>query len=246
MREKGSIFVRVLDVKQNGSAELRNEFLRNLKNDILRLTAIYCRKAGREPTDEEFLIALEAVDEAIDRYNEKEASFDTYASTVISSRLIDFFRREKRRKKKFVAHNHENLKIILDRKASMEHKNRELFEDLQDELARLHRILSNLGYTWADIKQNKPTHNDSLEKLHEIALHISKLNIGERYLKENPMSRELSRELRKITGVDRRTLKKYRPYLCTLVIVYTFDFPIIKGYLRKAELRYEGSQRDCR
>lgn len=42
--------------------------------------------------DEEYSVALEAFNSAIDTYNENQSKFETYATTVIRNKLIDYHR----------------------------------------------------------------------------------------------------------------------------------------------------------
>lgn len=147
---------------------------------------------------------------------------------VLRNKLIQTFRR-----RRFVAYSHTNLTIISDRKST---------EVSRDEVIQFQKILSDLGYTLTDVVRNKPTQKDSLEKLQEIAIHICKLGVGERFLKENPISHELE----KLIDGDHQALKKYRPYLCAMVIIHAYPFPKIREYLnRKAEATNEEHQRYC-
>lgn len=220
---------RVLDIKRTGSRELRNKFLRDYKDDAFSIARIYCfKKLGREPTDEELSIALNAMNEAIDKYDQKkEASFRTFTDKVISSRLLDFFRKEKVRRKYVVSHPNVAMLSVSERQSIAEYRTKQLSDDINDEIIEVIRILGDVGYTWDEAMQNKPSHRDSLARLKNIAHHIVSLRVGERFIKENP----LSREMRKLIGVDRKTLKKYRPYLCVLIIVLLYDFPVIRSYV---------------
>jgi RNA polymerase sigma factor len=233
VRDMEDVDARVLDIQRTGSSELRNSLLSDLKDEAFKIASINCKKLGRELTGEEFSIALHALNEAIDRFDpRKNTSFKTFSSKVIVSRLIDFFRKENSRsEKEFIPFDNKNIAIISDRRAITEFKDKQHFEDIaqqrKEEILKFERIIGNLGYTWDDIIQNRPRHRDSIEKLHSIALHIVGQRLGERFLKENPCSREL----KKLIGIGGRMLTKYRPYLCALIIAYAFDFPVMKNYL---------------
>lgn len=236
-----NIFTRVLAIRKTGSNEARNELLSDLKDEAVKAASAYL---GRMPTGEEYSIALDAVNKAIDSYDQTKSSFKTYSSKMIFYKLMEAFKKEKP-KKIFVSYDNTNITILSDIKASEEYKTKESAEDLRDELIRLQKILRNLGYTWADIRQNRPSHKDSLERLKSIALRITSFHLGERYIKENPLSRELKKLIG--SGIDRRTLTKYRPYLCSLVIVLTYDFPIMQKYLGfRKESQNERPQRNSR
>lgn len=216
---------RVLDIQRTHSNELRDRLLSDLRNEVNKIARIYCEKLGREPTSEEFSIALYAMNDAIDLYDEKKnTSFKTFVSKMIWQRLRNYFRKE--RQSEFVEYDSDNITLLSDKTLNVD---KEYTENLRDELFRFNQIIGNLGYKWSDIMHNRPTHRDSLKKLQSIAIYIVNLGLGERFIKENPLSRQLKKLIG--SGVDRRTLKKYRPYLCALIVVYLYDFPIIRNHL---------------
>lgn len=217
----------LLNIQKSKSRTLRNNFLVRWKDEAFKTAYIYCRKKlGREPTDEELSIAINGMNEAIDKYDQKKnASFITFSSKVIFSRLIDFFRKEKKIRNLSIPHP--NIALISEWRSFNEYNSRRFSEDLREELIEAQEILSRYGYTWYDILENKPKHVDSLERLFGLAYRIVTLGLGKQFLEER------YKEVRKVIEVDRRTLKKYRPYLCALIVSYLYDLPIIKSYLER-------------
>lgn len=229
-------FIRVLDIQRTGSIELRNRLLNDLKDDAFKIVRNHCRKFGREPMDEELIESLYALNEAIDKFDQKkESSFQAFFQKVIKARLVDFFRKERHEEEEFIEFDSENIALLSDRRS---YEEKDYTENLRGELIRFNRIIGNLGYNWSIIMNNRPKRKDSLNNLQNIAWHIVNVGLGKRYIVENPMSKEL----RKLIGADRRILKKYRPYLCALVIVFYFDdFPIIRSHLNS--FRKEGPKK---
>lgn len=136
--------------------------------------------------------------------------------------------------RKFAAHRHENLTIMSA--AGTEGKTKAF----KDEILRLQSILSGMGYTWDDVAKHAPTHKDHVEKVKEMALYIA-FQVGK------CDGGKLNDALKKLIGENWKTMKKYRPYLYALAIVYIYDFPLLRSYLnRKVEPIDDGSQRDCR
>lgn len=244
-----SIIERVLEVQRTGSNQLKNDLLSDLKDRAYEVARQHCRRYGREPSDEEYSIAMQALNDAIDTYDlKKNSKFETFAYRVITLKLIDLFREEKK-SKEFVAYDNEKITLISDLKSSSEFRNKEASKDLaeqrKEELLRFQAILRDLGYSWTDIMQNRPKHQDSLETIREIALYIVGLGLGERFLEENPFSRKLTKLIVKERDIKRRTLVKYRPYLCALIIICIHDFPVLRDYLDffKKEVGRNESQR---
>lgn len=228
---KKDFFTRIIEIQKTGSRDLRDNLLRDLQNDAYRVAKWHCRKFGRTPTEEELAEALIAANEAIDHYDRKKSeSFELFFQQVIVRRLRDFYRKEKR---EYFSALYPNISVFdqkLEEKSISEFHAKQHSEDLLDELRTFKEILAILRYTWDDVQENRPKHRDSLAHLHGLAWHIVNLRLGKRFLLEQPMSRELS----KLIGANRRILKKYRPYLCALVIVYTNEgFPLIRSRLER-------------
>lgn len=217
----GNVFSRI---KEEAKKEAWNDILHELKHIVTRITR---GKLGRDPTDDEVSIALSAVHDAIKSFDEtknRNAGFIGYAGKVIQNRLIDFFREEKKRKKCTVLHP--NVSLFVDQQSFDEYRTKQFNEDLHQDIMKFTGILGNIGYTLGEMQENKPKRRDAREKLKNIAAHIVELGLGERYIKENPLSRELG----KLIGIDRRILRKYRPYLCGLIIVLLY-FPAMRTYI---------------
>lgn len=230
---KQNIIARVLAIQKTGSKELRNELLYDLKEEAFETARRHCRKYGKEASDDEYSVALDALNKAIDSYSpEKNSNFEAFAQKVITFKLIDFFR-ETRKEKEYVSLEDDKITLISDHKLASEYKNKEVTKDLEEqrreELVRFIKILNKYGYSWVDIMENRPKHKDSLESLQKIALHIVNLGLGQRFLEENPISRKLKKMIGE--GIKRKTLIKYRPYLTAIIIALTNDFPVMKSYL---------------
>ena len=73
--------------------EARNRFIAREELHIKKLTARILKKSITE-SDDEYAIALSAVNEAIDRYDEAKGDFWLFASYLIKNRIYDFYRKE--------------------------------------------------------------------------------------------------------------------------------------------------------
>ncbi len=74
----------------------KNAFLTEESSHILYLTARILKRSISDK-DDEYSIALMAVSEALDSYDEKKGAFWNYASLVIKSRILDEYRRKRGR-----------------------------------------------------------------------------------------------------------------------------------------------------
>lgn len=243
------IVSQVLETKKTGSVKLRNDLLNNLKEKAFQVARKHCGKFGRRPTDEEYSVALNALNLAIDQFDlEKGSKFETFANRIITLKLlklIDFFR-DNKEEKEYVSFESDKITLISDLKLGSEFKNKEIQNELaeqrREELLRFLKMIGDLGYTWVDIMNNRPKHRDSIELVRNIALYIVRLGLGERFLQENPCSRKLKKEIG--DSVKRRTLTKYRPYLCAIIIVLINDFPVLRNHLdffKREEVNDDGT-----
>lgn len=214
------------------SDELRNQFIRDWKDKAFKIVSNHSKKFLRKPTQEELSISLEALNEAINRFDiNKYKNFEIFARRVILNKLVDYFRETELTKKEYITYEDDTLTKVYDKKAVSDYASSEIYQDLEqkrgEEIRKFKTIMSNLGYSFDDILKSQPKHSDSRGMIRQHAVNIVKSGLGDRLLKENPPSKDLI----KLIGIDRRTLRKYRPYLFAWIVVILYDFPIIRSYL---------------
>lgn len=226
-----STTAQVIAIQETGSDKLRNQFLSDWQEKAYGIAKTHSRKFGRKPTDDELSVSLRAVNEAINSFHlDKHKQFGPFAYRVIINKLIDHFKQDKATVS-YKTFDDEELTLIADKKVSSEYESMERSKDLaqqrRDELVKLERIMNNLNFTLKDILDSKPEHKDSLQEVQKLAMHIVGLKLGERFIKENPHSRELIR----LIGVDSRIIKRYRPYLTAWIVTFVYNFPAMRSFL---------------
>lgn len=82
-------------VRAASGNEEKSKFLAEERDHILFLTARILKHSVTD-SDDEFSIALMAVSEALDSYNEEKGNFWNYAALVIKSRILDEYRKNSR------------------------------------------------------------------------------------------------------------------------------------------------------
>lgn len=246
-RSEDATSLKVVEIQKTKSASLRNQFIGKWKGKVLESIKWHGRKFNRDFTmsDEEYSVALRALNEAIDSFDQtKNASFETFANQVISRRLINHFKEQQRFDKKFIPLDKEKMDLILDRRSDESEREKELQALRREELTELAKLLSGYGYSWIDVQKCRPKHQDSLKRLVDIALHIVHAGLGQRFLDEQPCSKELEKLIG--LGIKRRFLKEYRPYLVSIILTFLHHFPIMEDYLllyRKEGERIDASKR---
>ena len=153
---------------QGGDALARNNVIDTLSAFALSVA----RGAGGrslDKTDEEYSIALLALNEAIDAFNTtKGASFQTFAETVIKRRLIDLIRKKGRyrelpRSSLAINTNGDEFEDIPAEVCAAEMRYRDvlLAEDRRLEIEALSVELAQFGLSFADLPAQTPKHTDA-------------------------------------------------------------------------------------
>ena len=195
-------------------------------------------KAVRRPQngyEDEESIAMFAFYEAILNYEKGRGAFLSYAARAIRSRLIDYYRKERR---------HRNL-ISLDEPFAGEEEDASRKDTLADgrdeyldyvhreagqkEIREFEEKLREFGLCFSDVAHNCPKQKRTLEACARVL----------EYARENPqILDQLLRsgrlpigELAAGTGTDRKTMERHRKYLVAILLAFTNGYEIIRGHL---------------
>ncbi len=217
--------------------EKRNAFLTGQESHVLRLTGKIVHKRITV-SDDEYVIALSAVDEAIDRYEEAKGDFWPFASYLIKNRLYDHYRKENRRDQREIPtdygaieagislegedNNGVNKEVL--RQVSTEPDNR-----LKDEIVALTEELADYGVDFFAIAQASPRAKktrDACEKVIRAIFLPPPLVELLRRTKKMPHT-----EIRKRVRVSQKLLEKYRSYLVMIMLIIDGDYPGVREYV---------------
>ena len=164
------------------------------------------------------MVALEAFDEAINRYKKDKGSFLTFSKIVIRSRIMDYLK---------------GKKLDIDEEKDVNEKeNHESVEEqvsLNFEINRFRKILKEYDLTFDILTENNPTHKKTRCRCFSIARKVSEDKAMINWIKEKkrlPVTR-LSREL----NASKRMIKYSKEYILSLVLVYINDLDELKDYI---------------
>lgn len=170
--------------------------------------------------DDELSIALLALNAAIDSFVPGERrSFYSHARRVITSRLIDHFRREGRHLHLSMdTHPPDQTTATLEMAASLDAHQRDLeMKARLDEIQEYNHLLAAFGLSLTDIKEAAPKHRDTRERLRM----ITRTLVAAPHLLEQlhrtghlPLA-----ELERLVGVSRKVLETGRRYIIALTIL---------------------------
>lgn len=209
----------LIDVKENNNDELRSKFIQEYFPFIIKTVSNFTGKYVKVNSSEEFSVALEAFDEAIDRYEFERGRFVDFAKLVIGSRLKDYFKKVDRQKK-ISKDNLIQLVTLTDfEKEYMMKKEIEAFKN----------ELNEYGITIDKLLDNVPVHKKTKENAVNIAQVIVKHSVIISKLKK---TKHLPRiEIKQKIDVTDKQLKRSRYFIIAVMIVLSGEYEEIRQYL---------------
>ena len=223
-----------------GDASKREAFLAVQEQHILRLAG---KISGHMLTksDDEWSIALSAVDEALDRYKEGAGDFWSFASVVIKSRLNDYYRRDTRYAQELSvrpeAFDNQVEPEEADYALQQEIESAALAADgsgeqeiLREEIEALGDELKELGISFFDLAEASPKSSGTRKSC---ALAVAGLFLPPPLIEQLRRTGTLpGKELKRRVGVSGKLLDRHRKYLIAAAYILSGEYPALSDYLR--------------
>ena len=215
---------------QNGEDGIRERLIDRYRGLIGGIVSrmIHTSAYGRD----EFSVALEAFNEAIDGYRaDRGAPFLSFAELVINRRVIDHIRKASRHRNEY-PFTYFELESESDPVEKMLRESPNVLVEhleIKEEILELRSNLASFGIAFGDLVDKAPRHLDSKQMCAAIAKHI----IRNQHLSDKLWAtrRLPSAELQRSFGIHPKTLDKNRKYIIALCVILVSDLDIIKGYL---------------
>jgi RNA polymerase sigma factor len=224
---------RVLQVQGTRSPDELNELLRELEPFARKIAFRVCGKIITIH-DDEYSIAMLALNEAITHYRPAKASFLSFAHTVIQRRLVDHFRQESRHQRGVSLYTtpsvreEEWIRPELVELSFENHQKHEVEQERRVDVKIFAEELARFGIRMEELVKKRPKHRDTRENLYQAARVIaSDRRLLERFYSQKKADKDLAKAL----GMHRRTLNRHRNYLIALTIVIVQDLRTIKEYI---------------
>ncbi|MCL4319083.1 MAG: RNA polymerase sigma-I factor [Firmicutes bacterium] len=226
----------LLTLAQEGDENARNQLIDDFTPFVLKVAS---QSAGRYLTvgqDEEISVALLAFNEAISSYSEGRGTFLSFARTVISRRLVDYFRRQKSRFQEVSLSEIERedsegyaLSTQVDTLAQEHWTRTQHDENRMYEIIELREKLGAYGISLTELSKLSPKHQDARTR----SIHIGQFIAGTpAYRRHLELKRELPlKELAKHPGITRKTLERHRKYIIAVVVILISDLPYLRSFL---------------
>lgn len=222
---------------QSGNKELREQFLRDYQGFVAATVSSVMggRSIDREK-DAVFNTGLIALNEALDSYNPgKGVSFLYFARQVITRRVIDTLRRNKREAR---------LTILTPIEDKVSHPVMSISPatekiEVQEELRAFAGQLNKFGFTLSDLVKHSPRHRDSKR----LAIKIGRTLAEDPELITHLLDRQtipLKKLLQKIK-VNPKTVERHRTYIIAIALILAGNLDTLKDYIYAVD---EGGDRE--
>lgn len=222
---------------QQGDLKLRNELITDYQPFIVKITSRFCRRYIDPSRDEEFSIALDGFNEAINKFSPVSGrSFLGFAETVIRRRLIDYVRKERKFQMQvpyssFEVEDEENQVVnpIDYHESIRQYEARCDAEERRLEIAQLSDEMSRFGISFSDLVSVSPKHADSRQMLFMVARMIADSASLMQQLMDN--GQLPIKQLLEVVDISRKTVERNRKYLIAAALIFKGNYPYLKGYL---------------
>lgn len=205
---------------KEGNELIREELIQSHMPFIIKISSNICKRYLTWGHDDELSIALVAFNEAIDSFNPNDgASFYGFAKTVITRRLIDYFRKESKHQVfSLTPSGADNDLYDYDSASSFKlYKEEEQKNNFAETIKNYTIVLAEFGITFEDLVEVSPKHRDSKATLWRVA---QELCAHPNLLKHLTKTKLLPlKELELLTGVKRKVLERGRKYLIATVLI---------------------------
>lgn len=235
--EDNSQLYSLLRLAQEGDDTARNQLIQSYVPFVLKIASQTSRRYINREQDDEYSVALLAMNEAIDRFDwERKMNFLGFAETIIRRRLIDYFRSQRSQQRNVPwtefditdeednVINYVEVKTSVDAFASSEEQ-----AERRLEIAEYANVLKEFGLSFDDLVELSPKHADARQN----AMDVAKLVVGSPELCAHVFERKSLplKQLEQLAGVSRKTMERQRKYILAIVLLLNGDFQSLKSYI---------------
>lgn len=236
--EESNQLYTMLELAQSGDESARNDLLAAYTPFVLRAASHASKRYIDRAQDDEFSIALIAMNEAIDQFDgSRKTSFLGFAETIIRRRLIDYYRSQRTRRDKSVSwsafdvsDDEDNVVNYVEVQTSVDaHERQQEQAARQEDIAAYADALEEFGLTFDDLVRLSPKHVDARQSAIDVAKIVAADETMRRYVQERQ-----ALPLKVLEGkvaVSRKTLERQRKYILAVVVLLCGPFEQLKGYI---------------
>ncbi|MCL6636828.1 MAG: RNA polymerase sigma-I factor [Alicyclobacillus sp.] len=222
---------------QAGDRAARNAVVEQFAPFALRVASQVARRYIDRDRDDEYSVALLAVNEAIDRFDaQREVPFAGFAETVIRRRLVDYYRVQKAQAKATpwtdfeVVDDEDNVVNYAEVKTALDaHDLAQEQAERRQEIAEYARALAEFGLSFRELADLSPKHADARVNAFAVAQAVVADPELLRYVQERK-SLPL-KQLENRVKVSRKTMERQRKYILAVVVLLSGEFHHLQSYI---------------
>lgn len=214
---------------------LFSDLVKNKKSFIIGCASKSARKFISE-SDDEWSVALIAFSDAVKTYSESRGGFLPYAEMIIRSRIIDYYRTERKHDAEFsvspdvfnceTEENDENLSIkiaVAERLVTHERNS------VKDEIEAITTVFKEYGFSFYDLADCSPKSQKTKNACRQAVLYILE---NENIIKEIKTSRQLPiKKILNDTKLPRKLIERHRRYIIAAAEILSGKYPCLAEYV---------------
>lgn len=215
--------------------EMRNQLIAQYSPFMIKVASKVCKQYIDRSRDE-YSIALEAFNEAIETYDETQGRhFLSFAEMVIRRRVIDYIRKESRQTRDIFLEqegkdDEEQVESLAQINASIaQYHEAQERERRREEIKEYQLLLKTFDITFDELANCCPKHMDARENAKQIACILATRSELADYLlekKQLPL-----KKLLKFVQCSRKTIERNRKYIIALALIHIGQFDSLRSYL---------------
>ncbi len=210
---------KLLHIKETDDKALRNQVITDYQPFILSEISKKLGRYVRSETDEAFIVGMLAFDEAITRYEEGRGKFLSFASLVISSRILDYIKKNKSY----------NNTVVLDETIIDNVVDNSVDEHLKDDMTIFVEMLAKFKIDVETLADTSPKHEDTRKETTKLGITFSQ---------DQPVVEFLYSKFRlPITKVVKRyrcskkTVERFKQYIIAVMVIMIEELDTMKNFL---------------
>lgn len=208
------------------------------ESTVQQLVSRICRRPVEKQSDE-YSVAIDALQEAIEKFEPKKGKFLTFYQVVLKSRILDYYKQQANQRFRSVDMQDQSTTTWFTKKSLETYQEEQINERRKEEIMQLQHILAQYHLSLSDIENHRPKRKDAIKRCFDVSQKLIDLRLDQAFLDLY----QIHVEQQKVTYTMRlqdiaewidtpiRFLQRNRIYLIGLLIVNREEFPIIQRYI---------------
>lgn len=212
------------DIKNKSIDKLIQDYMAFIVKTVSSITGRYVSVEN----DDELSIALIAFKEAIDKYEESRGSFSSFAKLVISSRVKNYLIKESKNNKveSIEALKEKGIDISEVAETAVEES-----DELSNEISKLKEEIGAFGFTFEDLVDEAPKHEDTRRNAIELSEKVSKEKSLTNFMYEK--RRLPIKQISVKFSVTEKVIKRSKKFIISVVIIIDKNFRNLRLWIKR-------------